>query len=73
MNLILPALRTNISIRGYNDLWIVALLEAAVVLVEYLFYVKKYKDYPKGKLLLFSIIANALSWGLYELVLSFVL
>ena len=29
------------------------------------------EDYPKRKLLLFSIIANALSWGLYELALSF--
>ena len=49
-------------------LWIVVLLEVAVVLVEYLFYTRKYKDHPKGKLLLFSLIANALSWGLFELV-----
>ena len=68
MNLILPLLRTIMSIRGYNDLWIVAPLEVVVVIVEYLFYTKKYKDHPKGKLLLFSLIANALSWGLFELI-----
>ena len=63
MNVLLYILRLN----GMG-LWIVALLEVVVVLVEYLFYTKKYKDHPKGKLLLFSIIANALSWGLFELV-----
>ena len=63
MNVLLYLLRLN----GMG-LWIVALLEVAVVLVEYLFYTKKYKDHPKGKLLLFSLIANALSWGLFELV-----
>ena len=68
MNLILSLLRTIMSMREYNDLWIVVLLEVAVVLVEYLFYTRKYKDHPKGKLLLFSLIANALSWGLFELV-----
>lgn len=68
MNLILPVLRMVMSIRGYNDLWVVAPLEIVVVVVEYLFYTKEYKDHPKGKLLLFSLIANALSWGLFELV-----
>ena len=63
MNVLLYILRLN----GMG-LWIVALLEVVVVLVEYLFYTKKYKDHPKGKLLLFSLIANALSWGLFELV-----
>lgn len=63
MNVLLYILRLN----GMG-LWIVALLEAAVVLAEYLFYTRKYKDHPKGKLLLFSLIANALSWGLFELV-----
>ena len=68
MNLILPVLRMIMSIRGYNDLWIVAPLEIVVVVVEYLFYTKKYKDHPKRKLLLFSLVANALSWGLFELI-----
>ena len=63
MNVLLYILRLN----GMG-LWIVALLEVVVVLVEYLFYTKKYKDHPKGKLLLFSLVANALSWGLFELV-----
>jgi hypothetical protein len=62
MNVLLYILRLS-----GTGLWIVALLEAAVVLVEYLFYTKKYTDHPKGKLLLFSLIANALSWGLFEL------
>ncbi len=69
-NLAMNVLLFILSLKG-TGVWIVALLEVTVVLVEYLFYVKKYKDYPKRKLLLFSIIANALSWGLYELALSF--
>lgn len=49
--------------------WILVPLEIIVALVEFLFYTKKYPDRTKGKLLLFSIVANALSWGLYEAAL----
>ena len=64
MNIALYFLRNG----GHGDLRTVALLETIVMLVEYLYYTKKYKDRPKGKLFAFSGIANALSWGLFELV-----
>ena len=62
MNMILA-----MTIEDISRLWTVTLLEVVVVLVEYFFYTKKYKDQPKRKLFAFSVIANALSWGLYEL------
>ena len=52
--------------------WILLGLELAVVFVEYFFYTKKYKDQPKGKLFAFSVIANFLSWGLFELAQRFI-
>lgn len=62
MNMIL-----TMSITGNSFLWAIVLLEIVVVLVEYFFYTKKYRDQSKGKLFAFSVIANALSWGLFEL------
>ncbi len=67
MNMLLSTRALAVSIKGNSVLWAIVLLEVAVVLVEYFFYTKKYKDQPKGKLFAFSIVANALSWGLYEL------
>ena len=64
MNIVLYFLRVG----GGGGLWVIALLEVVVVLVEYFFYTKKYREQPKGKLFAFSIVANALSWGLYELI-----
>ena len=67
MNMLLSSRMLVVSIKGNSILWVIALLEFAVVFVEYFFYTKKYKDQPKGKLFAFSVVANALSWGLYEL------
>ena len=67
MNMLLSSRMLVVSIKGNSILWAIALLEVAVVFVEYFFYTKKYKDQPKGKLFAFSVVANALSWGLYEL------
>ena len=65
MNLLLGMLSAFGTDGAYP--WILLGLEVVVVSVEYLFYTKKYKDQPKGKLFAFSVVANALSWGLYEL------
>ena len=66
MNLLLSSRALAESVKGVSILWAIALLEIVVVFVEYFFYTKKYKDQPKGKLFAFSVIANALSWGLFE-------
>ena len=65
--LMLSAFRTGGAYR-----WILLGLELAVVFVEYFFYTKKYKDQPKGKLFAFSVVANFLSWGLFELAQRFI-
>jgi hypothetical protein len=43
------------------------LLELIVMGAEFWFYTWKYKGYSKKRLLLFSLMANAASWGLYSL------
>lgn len=49
----------------------VLILEACVIGFEYMFYVSKYEDISKIKLLLFTITANAVSWGAYALFTSY--
>jgi len=48
------------------DYWLIVLiLELAVLVVEFIFYIFKYKEYSKLKLVLFTLIANASSFGVY--------
>ena len=49
--------------------WHFYLFELVSVIVEYLFYRSKYKDQSKKKLLTFTILANAVSGVLFELIL----
>ena len=71
-NLVMNCLLFGVSLFRIRTRWlVVALLEVVVVLVEYFFYTKKYQDQPKGKLFAFSVVANALSWGLFELAQRF--
>ncbi len=69
MNCLLFYLRS--MMKGQSTLWVTVLLEIVVVVVEYLFYTKKYPDYTKGKRLSYTLVANAISWGLFELVMKF--
>ena len=43
--------------------------ETIIVGAEYWFYTCAYKGYSRKRLLLFSIVANAASWGLYRLLI----
>lgn len=50
----------------FQIVWIVLVLEILVVAAEYLVYIRIY-DIKKLRLFLFSLTANALSFGLYLL------
>lgn len=52
----------------FNYFIVVLILELIVLGVEYLFYTYKYKNISRRRLLLFTFIANALSWGAYALL-----
>ena len=69
MNCLLFYLRS--MMKGQSALWVTVLLEVIVVVIEYLFYTKKYPEYTKGKRLSYTLVANAMSWGLFELVMKF--
>jgi hypothetical protein len=43
-------------------------MELAVAAIEFGIYAWKYKAYSKKRLLLFSGVANAVSWGVYYLI-----
>lgn len=47
---------------------ILLLMELAVAAIEFGIYAWKYKAYSKKRLLLFSGVANAVSWGVYYLI-----
>ncbi len=57
-------------IYAYNKMnYIPALIifEAVIMGIEFWFYTRKYKEYSKIRLFIFSLAANAASWGLYWL------
>lgn len=64
MNIILIIVMANIAI---SYLLLVLILELVVLCVEYIFYLYKYKNIDKLKLLKFTATANAVSWSLYAL------
>lgn len=68
-NLAMNVLIYALFLGGVSTVWITPLLEVVAVVVEYSYYKRKYQDQSKKKLLLYTILANALSWGLYELAL----
>ena len=49
--------------------WHFPVYELITVILEYLFYTKTYKDQEKRKLLKFTVLSNALSGGIFELIL----
>ena len=53
---------------AWQHLLTVCVLEAVVIWIEYSIYLKRYKDRTKGILFLFTLLANAASWGLIELI-----
>lgn len=67
MNLLLIVLRSFWDIVGREYLWLTLALEVGVVIAEFLFYLRKYPEREMGTLLGYTLLANALSWGLYEL------
>lgn len=68
LNLTVPMVQMILSLKGDSAQWIILGLELVVVLAEYLFYTKKYPDRKKSTLYWYTLLANALSWGLYEIV-----
>ncbi len=58
------------SFLGYTLLLVI--FEAVVAGAEFWFYTWKYKEYTKKRLLLFTLVANAVSWGLYSLFTMFI-
>lgn len=52
----------------FKYIWIVLVLEILVVAAEYLVYIRLYKDLGKLRLFIFSLTANALSFGVYLLL-----
>lgn len=50
-------------------IFLLVILEILVAGVEFWFYTWKYKGYSKIRLLIFTLVANAASWGLYWLLI----
>ncbi len=65
MNIIIVFGSLNFVINYY---WLMFILEIIVLLFEYWYYSGKFEGIGKLKLLLFTITANAASWGAYALV-----
>ena len=55
---------------GITQVWIAALLQVIAAIVEYIFYRKKYTGHSNRKLLLYTILANAVSFTLFALVMG---
>ena len=65
MNIVLLIVMSNFII---NYFWLVLILELLVVGLEFLFYTFRYKDISKKRLLLFAVVANAVSYGTYAII-----
>lgn len=64
MNIILIVVMANVVI---SYLLLVLILELVVLCIEYIFYVYKYKNIDRIKLLKFTVTANVVSWSVYAL------
>ncbi len=65
MNIVLLIVMSNLMISYF---WVVLVLEVLAAGFEYLFYIFRYKDIGKVRLLLFTITANAVSFGAYAII-----
>ena len=65
MNIILLIVMSSFMISYF---WVVLVLEVLVAGFEYLFYTFRYKDIGKVRLLLFTLTANAVSFGAYAII-----
>ena len=52
----------------FNYFLVVLVLEILVIVAEFSFYKHKYKDIGKAKLIIFTLVANIISWGFYALI-----
>lgn len=71
VNLVTNVAMNIIIVQAVNHipsyLLLVLILELCVIGIEYLAYLDLYREYNKVKLLYFSIVANAVSWGAYAI------
>ena len=67
MNIIISLICGLIPVNYYI---IVLIAEILVMGIEFLIYSKKYRSHPKWKILIYTVVANVASWGLYALTLA---
>lgn len=70
MNIVLTFV---MALTHVNYFTVVIIAEIVVMIVEYLIYLWRIKDYRRWLLAIYTVVANFASWGLYSLALSIII